>query len=64
MEHQYNGVELKLTYARDTLASLQCLWRRPVHIETVLEDQVTILTFDGSEHTSTVTEEMAEAAAD
>ena len=26
-----------MTYARDTLANLQRLWTRPVHIETVLE---------------------------
>ena len=34
LEHQFSGVELKLDYARDTLANLHKLWRRPVHIET------------------------------
>jgi stage V sporulation protein R len=52
LEHQYNGVELQLDYARDTLANLHTLWRRPVHIETTLENKSTILSFDGSEHTS------------
>jgi stage V sporulation protein R len=50
LEHQYNGVELKLDYARDTLANLHRLWTRPVHIETVLEKVRTILSFDGHEH--------------
>jgi stage V sporulation protein R len=50
LEHQFNGVELKLGYAEDTLANLQRLWRRPVHIETALEGVTTILSFDGSEH--------------
>jgi stage V sporulation protein R len=48
--HDFNGVELKLDYARDTLVNLEKLWRRPVHIETVLNDKLTVLTFDGTEH--------------
>jgi stage V sporulation protein R len=48
--HRYMGVELKMDYARDTLANLQKLWGRPVHIESVVDDKPTILSFDGSEH--------------
>ena len=48
--HKYMGVELKMDYARDTLANLGKLWSRPVHIETVIDDKPTILSFDGSEH--------------
>lgn len=48
--HDYGGVELKLDYARDTLANLHRLWTRPVHVETVLNDKTTLLSFDGSEH--------------
>lgn len=48
--HQYMGIELKMDYARDTLANLQKLWGRPVHIESVVDDKPTILSFDGSEH--------------
>ncbi len=50
LEHRYSGVELKLNYAQETLANLERLWKRPVHIETVLEDSKTILSFDGKEH--------------
>jgi stage V sporulation protein R len=50
LEHQFNGVELKTGYARDTLVNLQRLWGRPVAIETVLDGTTTILSFDGSEH--------------
>jgi stage V sporulation protein R len=57
LEHRFSGAELKLSYATDTLANLYQLWRRPVHIETVLGDQVTILSFDGSEHTTTATDQ-------
>ena len=43
LKHKYQGVELKLDYARDTLANLQRLWGRPVHIETVVDDKPTVL---------------------
>ena len=58
LEHRYNGVELKLSYATDTLTNLFQIWKRPVHIETVLEDHATILSFDGSEHTTSKTKEL------
>jgi stage V sporulation protein R len=50
LAHTYTGVELQLDYARDTLRNLQRLWNRPVHLETVLEDTRTVLSFDGSDH--------------
>jgi stage V sporulation protein R len=46
LEHRYDGVELKLSYARDALANLYKLWKRPVHIETVVEGRTTRLSFD------------------
>jgi stage V sporulation protein R len=52
LEHQHNGVDLKLTYARDTLANLHRLWSRPVHIETVVDGARMVLSYDGSEHKS------------
>ena len=50
LKHKYQGVELKLDYARDTLANLQRLWRRPVYIETIVDDKPTVMSFDGSQH--------------
>jgi stage V sporulation protein R len=51
LSHEYNGVELHMGYARDTLRALARLWTRPVHIETHLEGVSTVFSFDGSEHT-------------
>ena len=48
--HQFQGMPLKLDYARDTLTNLCKLWGRPVHVETIYEDKPTILSFDGSSH--------------
>jgi stage V sporulation protein R len=53
LEHRYSGVELQANYAQDTLSNLYKLWKRPVHIETTLEDEKAVLSFDGSEHTRT-----------
>ncbi len=50
LEHQFNGIELKTSYAHDTLVNLQRIWGRPVHIETTLEETTTILSYDGHEH--------------
>lgn len=50
LSHQYQGVELKQDYARDTLVNLEKLWRRPVHIETVIDNKPTVLSFDGKAH--------------
>jgi stage V sporulation protein R len=52
LEHRYNGPELKVDYARATLENLFRVWKRPVHVETVLENKPVVLTFDGSEHHS------------
>ncbi len=50
--HRFQGTELKQDYAQDTLVNLEKLWSRPVHIETIVDDTPTILSYDGSEHDS------------
>lgn len=47
LQHDFSGVELKLSYAYDTLAHLYRLWSRPVHIRTVLEGRVTVISHNG-----------------
>lgn len=58
LEHDYSGVELELGYANGTLENLYHLWQRPVHVETVLENRVSTLTFDGSEHSVSKSDQM------
>ena len=55
--HDYSGVELRQDYARDCLVNLHRLWGRPVHIETVLDNRIAVLTYDGKEHETTKTDE-------
>ena len=51
LKHEYNGIDLKLNHARDVLVNVQCMWARPVHLETVVDGKPTLLSFDGTEHT-------------
>jgi stage V sporulation protein R len=52
LEHRFSGVELQKNYAEDTLGNLHKLWKRPVHIETVLDESKVTYTYDGRDHTT------------
>jgi stage V sporulation protein R len=51
LRHEHNGIDLKLDHANDTLANLQFIWSRPVHLQTVVEGKQALLSYDGHEHT-------------
>ena len=48
--HQFNGIELRLDHAADTLANVQYIWGRPVHLQTLVDGKPTMLSFDGTDH--------------
>src|SRR5437588_2307332 len=50
LKHQYEGAELDMTYARRVLEHVHTLWGRPVHIETVVDDEPVRLHYNGEEH--------------
>ncbi|MGB0384171.1 MAG: SpoVR family protein [Ardenticatenaceae bacterium] len=50
LEHRYEGIELKLDEARDTLKNLFKIWNRPVYIKTVIDESARLLSFNGKEH--------------
>jgi stage V sporulation protein R len=52
LRHEFNGVELRLDQASDTLANVQFIWSRPVHLQTVVDNKPTLLSFDGKDHTT------------
>ena len=51
IKHCYEGTELDMRYGRKALEHVYALWGRPVHLETVIDDESTVLHFNGSEHT-------------
>jgi stage V sporulation protein R len=50
LKHQYEGAELDTTYARRVLEHVHALWGRPVHLETVVDDEPARLHYNGEEH--------------
>jgi stage V sporulation protein R len=52
LQHQHNGVDLRLDQAADTLANIQFVWSRPVNLQTIVDDKPTLLSFDGTEHST------------
>jgi stage V sporulation protein R len=53
LRHRFEGVELKLDHARDTVRNVQHIWSRPVHIETVMSGKGRLISFDGSDYKET-----------
>lgn len=51
--HEWVGSELQLEQAQLTLRGLHRLWQRPVHLETMAQGKGRLLSFDGTETTST-----------
>lgn len=52
LTHRYEGVPLKIDHARETLTNVHALWKRPVHLETFIDDEPIVLSFDGAHHDS------------
>ena len=52
LKHEHYGVDLQLDQAADTLANIQFIWSRPVHLQTVVDGKPTLLSYDGSEHST------------
>jgi stage V sporulation protein R len=50
LRHRYESAELDMKYARKVMEYVHKLWGRPVHLETVVEDETTTLHYDGEEH--------------
>jgi len=47
LKHSYEGVPLRQDYARDTLKNIQRIWKRPVNLETVVDEKGHLITFTG-----------------
>ncbi len=50
LRHCHESIDLRLDWARDTLANIYKIWKRPVLIETIFAGAPTLLKFDGKEH--------------
>ncbi len=50
LSHRHDGVDLKNEYTLECLKNLYRIWKRPVHIETMVEEVMRRISFDGSTH--------------
>lgn len=50
LEHDHHGIDLRLDWARDVLAALVRVWKRPVELHTLVDGKPTLLRFDGKDH--------------
>jgi stage V sporulation protein R len=50
LRHSHQGIDLKQDYAQAVLASLYRVWKRPVQIETKVEEKRAMLRYDGKDH--------------
>jgi len=45
--HRHEGADLEIKYAVETLKSLYEVWKRPVHIHALIDDEPILFSFDG-----------------
>jgi stage V sporulation protein R len=50
ISHLHEGTDLKQNTALETLKNLYRVWKRPVHVETVIEDVKRRISYDGTNH--------------
>ena len=50
LNHIHDGTDLKHDTTLETLKNLNRIWRRPVHIETIIEEVKRRISYDGSNH--------------
>jgi stage V sporulation protein R len=54
LKHYFDGKPLDTDYTARTLRNIQFLWGRPVHLETVVDDDRVLLSYDGESFEQTV----------
>jgi len=47
LRHRFEGVPLRMDYARETLRNVQRIWQRPACLSTMVEDKPKLISFTG-----------------
>lgn len=50
LRHVHEGTDLDTQYAEKTLEHVYALWGRPVHLQSIVEEEGTVFKFDGGKH--------------
>jgi len=49
LAHKHTGVDLDIRYAVETLKNVERIWRRPVHLQAQINDEMVLFSFDGEQ---------------
>ncbi len=53
LKHAFEGIELDQEYREKTMEHVYYLWDRPIHLESMVDGNKMVFSFDGTNHTST-----------
>ncbi|MCB9092286.1 MAG: SpoVR family protein [Halobacteriovoraceae bacterium] len=49
LTHRHYGVDLDMSFATETMRNLYYIWKRPVNLQTIVEDKEVVFKFNGKE---------------
>lgn len=49
LAHRHTGADLDIRFAVESLKNVQSLWRRPTHLQAMINDEMVLFSFDGSQ---------------
>ncbi len=49
LAHKHTGVDLDIKYAVETLKNVQRVWRRPAHLQAIINEEMVLFSFDGEQ---------------
>ncbi len=63
LAHKHNGVDLQIKWALETLANVQRVWGRPVHLQARIDEDMILFSHNGREtHQQAITAEIPKPA--
>ena len=51
LAHKHTGADLDIRYATETLKNIHKIWKRPVHLQAQIDDEMTLFSFENDEAT-------------
>ena len=61
--HQHSGVDLDIKYAQETLKAIHRIWKRPIHVQALIDDEPLLFSYDGEQSTQQHVDESLPAPA-
>lgn len=53
LKHAHEGVDIQMDWGRETMKALYSVWRKPIHLQTFLDDVPKTFSFDGKDYSET-----------